>query len=105
MIVRNTNEIVTKSLAVMDKEEWGSDAFDVAAWAAYTAMNPGQREVLQQLLFKGPVWDGDICSKSDRGYLFEWKLAVRCCFKGEQGHTAATYRAYTIYHAVERNRK
>lgn len=96
------NEIVTRAMAVMDKEEFGSDAFDVAAWAAYTAMDGGQRECLRQLLFNGPVWDGDICSKAARGDLFDWGLAIRCCFKGEQGHTAASYRAFTIYNAVEK---
>lgn len=97
-----SNDIVTKAIAVMDKEEYGSPAFDVAAWAAYSAMDGAQREVLQQLLFRGPVWDGDVCSKSARGDLFNWDLAVRCCFKGEQGYTAASYRAFTIYNAVEK---
>jgi hypothetical protein len=96
------NEIVTKAIAVMDTAEYGSDAFDVAAWAAYTAMDGGQREVLRQLLFKGPTWDGDICSKAARGDLFDWGLALRCCFRGGQGYTAASYRAFTIYHAVEK---
>ena len=95
------NEIVAKAIAVMDKEEYGSDAFDVAAWAIYGAMDSGQREVLRQLLFNGPVWDGDICSKAARGDLFDWGLAVRCCFKGEQGYTAASYRAYTVYKAAQ----
>ena len=96
------SEIVKKAMIVMDTAELGSEAFDVAAWAAYTAMDGGQREVLHQLLFKGPVWDGDVCSKASRTDLFEWGLAVRCCFKGEQGYTAASYRAYTVYNAVEK---
>lgn len=92
-------EIVDRAIKAMDQAEFGSNAFDVAAWAAYQAMDSGQREVLRQLLFHGPVWDGDVCSKAARGDLFDWGLAVRCCFKGEQGYTAASYRAFTIYQA------
>lgn len=34
-------------------------------------------EVLWQLFLNGPTWDGDICSKSGRGELFEAQLASR----------------------------
>ena len=53
------------------------------------------REQLDQLV-NGPVYDGDIISKSDRGDLFELGLAIRVCKGGEQGHTGATYFAYSV---------
>ena len=30
--------------------------------------------------------------------LLEHGLAVRCCFLGEQGYTAATYLAFSVFH-------
>lgn len=52
-------------------------------------------EVLRQLV-NGPVWDGDVISKSYRDDLIDWKLAVRICAKGEQGYTAATYLGFSV---------
>lgn len=100
-----SNEAVAFHLSEMDKFEnngqWGSEEYNSHAVGAYNEMTGAQKEVLRQLLFKGPIWDGDIASKSARGDLFEWDLAVRVCFKGEQGYTAAKYRVYTIWKCVE----
>jgi len=52
-------------------------------------------EQLRQLI-NGPVWDGNVVSKADRGELFELGLAIRVCHKGEQGYTGATYFAYSV---------
>lgn len=52
-------------------------------------------EQLEQLV-NGPVWDGDVISKADRGVLFDMGLAIRVCHKGEQGYTGANYTAFTI---------
>lgn len=52
-------------------------------------------EQLEQLI-NGPVWDGDVISKSDRGRLFDLGLAVCVCCKGEQGYTGATYLAFSV---------
>lgn len=90
-------EIQNLCAEILDKDDFGSPAFDVACWALWQAMDGGQREVFKQILFKGPVYDGDIASKAARGTLFQLGLAVRCCFKGEPGFTAASYRAYTVY--------
>lgn len=92
-------KVIANALQVLDESDFGSPSFDVAAWAVEKALSSSQREVLKQLLFHGPVWDGDICSKDARNDLIGWGLAVRCCFKGEQGFTAATYIAYTVFKA------
>lgn len=65
----------------------------------WDALSPQHREQLNQLLHHGPVWDGSVISKSHRSDLIEWGLATRCCFMGEQGYTAATYLAYTVFKA------
>lgn len=64
---------------------------------AWDALSSAQREVLRQLLFQGPVWDGNVPSKSARDDLIVHGLATRCCFLGEQGYTAATYLAYSVW--------
>ena len=56
-------------------------------------------EQLSPLVKFGPIWDGDVISKSKRDDLLRWRLAVRCCFKGEQGYTAGSYYGYTVSNA------
>lgn len=84
-------------------DRFGSDAYNVALWALWHALSPGQKEVLNQLLDHGPVYDGDIASKSARDDLFDYGLAVRCAFKGQQGHTAGTYLAVSVRNAGREN--
>lgn len=56
-------------------------------------------ESLRQLV-SGPVDDGDVISKSQRDELIDYGLGTRCCVKGEQGYTAATYFALTVLKAI-----
>lgn len=79
----------------MDTDE-GYFAYASIAW---DALSSAQREVMNQLLHQGPVADGNIISKSARGDLIEAGLAVRCCYLGEQGFTAASYKAFTVFKA------
>lgn len=62
----------------------------------------GHYEQLLQLVKNGPIYDGDVISKSRRNDLIRWKLAVRCCFKGEQGYTAASYYGWTVINTEKR---
>jgi len=52
-------------------------------------------ESLNQLI-NGPIWDGDLISKSNKEELIYLGLALRVCHKGNQGYTGATYFAYTV---------
>jgi hypothetical protein len=63
------------------------------------------REQLKQLHETGPVWDGDIVSKSRRDTLLALKLAVRCCVKGEDGFTSTTPFGGDVAREVDRIRK
>lgn len=63
-------------------------------------LEPVEQEVLRQLLFQGPVWEGNIISKRARDNLISYELACRCCFMGEQGYTAATYPALAVWRRV-----
>lgn len=68
--------------------------FDYAAVVA-RRLPKALHEQLKQLI-NGPVWDGDVISKSLRDQLIDLGLAVRVCCKGEQGHTGATYFAHAV---------
>jgi hypothetical protein len=99
-----SSQAVTEALAVMNAQEAGhavndENEYQSAAARAWRALGSGQQEVLKQLLFQGPVWDGNIISKRACNYLIEWKLATHCCFMGKQGYTTATIRAFTIFRA------
>lgn len=84
---------LTDALKRMNDDD-GYFTYGAVAW---DALDPSQREVLKQLLFQGPVWDGNIISKGHRDDLIEHGLATRCCFLGEQGYTAATYLAFSVF--------
>lgn len=85
---------VLSAIKAMRENDSKYFAYGAIAWDGLT---PSEREQLRQLLFHGPVYDGYIISKTDRNQLIEYGLAVRCCFMGEQGYTAATYLAYSVH--------
>lgn len=72
-----------------------SDGYFQAAHLVACALDPRLHEQLTQLI-NGPIWDGHVVSKSQRDELIELGLATRVCCKGEQGHTGATYFAYSV---------
>lgn len=57
-------------------------------------LSSGELEVMRQLFFHGPTWDGDICSKNARGGLFRRAMAQRY-----EGWTYLT--GYGIEYAAE----
>jgi hypothetical protein len=89
----HTGNQIRDALAKMETDE-GYFTYGAIVW---DALDSGQREVLRQLLFQGPVWDGNVPSKRARDDLLDYGLATRCCFMGEQGYTAATYTAYSVF--------
>jgi hypothetical protein len=89
----NQSATVRHALAKMQTDE-GYFTYGLIVW---DALDSGQREVLKQLLFQGPVWDGNVPSKRARDDLIDYGLATRCCFLGEQGYTAATYIAHAVF--------
>lgn len=53
--------------------------------------NRGLHEQLYQLKKHGPIWDGDVISKSDRTDLLDVGACAKVCVKGEDGFNACTY--------------
>lgn len=54
-------------------------------------------DTLVAIVENGPLWDGDVPSKRERDDLIEAGYAVRVLNKGEDGHTAATYKGAQAY--------
>jgi len=90
-------EIVEQAVRLLAQSQQCSDGYDVAVFALHCALSGVHREVLGQLVERGPVWDGDIISKSARNDLMDWGLATRVCVKGEQGFTGANYRGWAVH--------
>lgn len=89
----NRHDQIVKALAAMEDD----DKYFSYGAIVWDALSDVERDQLKQLLFQGPVWDGCVLSKSARTQLIDYGLAVRCCFMGEQGYTAATYLAYSVH--------
>lgn len=92
-------EAAQRALTVIGSEEQGSDAYEAACKALHEAMGNTLREQLAQLVQQGPVWDGNVVSKSGRDAVMRMGLASRVCVKGEQGYTAANYVGWDVHKA------
>lgn len=66
-------------------------ALDLIHMIDFAKNNKRLHEALYQLHAKGPVWDGDIISKSERDSLLDIGACAKVCVKGEQGFNACTY--------------
>lgn len=92
-------EKVLKGMEQMETD--GNFEYAPMVWEG---LSSSQQEQLNQLLHQGPVWDGNVISKCARNDLIEYGLAVRCCFMGEDGYTAASYPALTVFKAGQAER-
>ena len=97
----NDTDFVKKLIAYADGSDEGY--FEAAHLIACLLPKKLHEQLFQ--LVNGPVYDGDVISKSDRNYLMNLGLAVRVCKSGEQGYTGATYTAYSVNKAVEQINK
>lgn len=88
-------EIVELAAETLKKNNQGSTAYELAAFALHMAMPNLHLEALLQLV-NGPIYDGDLVSKSARDKLLEWGLATKVCVKGEQGFNGANYRGWDV---------
>ena len=66
-------------------------------------MTGAEKDTLIALVEQGPLWDGDVPSKTGRDSLLARGLAVRVVVKGEDGWQAATYAGRDAYKALGRN--
>lgn len=63
-------------------------------------LSSAERETLDALVVVGPLWDGDVPSKSGRDDLIDRGYAVRVVVKLEDGYTAATYAGRDAWTAM-----
>lgn len=64
------------------------------------ALTGAEKDTLIALVERGPLWDGDVPSKTGRDALIAQGLAVRVVVKGEDGWQAATYAGRDAYKAL-----
>ncbi len=60
-------------------------------------MDGGEKETLIALVERGPLWDGDVPSKSGRDSLVRRGLAAKVIVNGDDGWQAATYAGRDAY--------
>lgn len=63
------------------------------------ALTGAEVDTLVALVERGPVWDGEVPSKTARDSLVARGFAARIVFLMEDGHTAATYAGRDAYKA------
>lgn len=67
--------------------------------AAWQALPGSARDTLRALLYEGPLWDGDVPSKSGRDLLVAAEMAAKVLVSGKQGYQACTCHGYNVYRA------
>lgn len=75
--------------------------YDVFVKVLWETLNSSEREQLSQLVYYGPVYDGDILCKKSRTNLVNLGLATRLVMYNEDGYNAATYRGRSIMRYAE----
>ncbi|NAR91489.1 hypothetical protein [Acinetobacter haemolyticus] len=71
-------------------------------------MSGGERETIMAAFKHGPLYDGDVPSKSSRDVLVKDGFIAKVVVKGEDGFNACTYKgrwAYRILSAMNENSK
>jgi hypothetical protein len=63
--------------------------------------NKRLHEQLWQLHATGPLWDGDVISKTDRNELLQIGACGKVCVKGEDGFNACTYFGRSLLHVFD----
>jgi hypothetical protein len=61
---------------------------------------PGQIETLKAIHDQGPLFDGDVPSKTARDFLLSTGLVTKIVVKGEQGFNACTYKGSKVLKLV-----
>ena len=93
-------DIVNTAIQVLARNDQCSAEYNTACYALKKAISSTHREALLQLYKNGPVWDGDVISKSHRDDLMRWGLAERAIVKGEYGFTVCNYRGGAVHKAA-----
>jgi len=65
------------------------------------AMNGAERDCILGGYKHGPLFDGDVPSKSGRDRLVEKGYMARVVVKGEEGYNACTYKGARAYRLLE----
>jgi hypothetical protein len=68
--------------------------------ARVQSMNSAERDVIRAAFLKGPLYDGDVPSKSGRDSLLDGFIA-KVVVKGQEGFNALTYKGESAYRLLE----
>ena len=89
-----------RAINVSINSEELTDEDHLACYIIQHLFTPMLRDQLKQLVRFGPVWDGDVLSKSSRDNLIDLNLASRAMYKEEYGFTVANYHGGRILEIV-----
>lgn len=94
---RQTTIPLHSRIDLLDKDERA----DLIHAIDFARNNRRLHEQLYQLHSRGPVYDGDVISKSHRSELLEVGACAKVCVKGEDGFNACTYFGRHLLHIYD----
>ena len=82
-----------------DDTEELTEAIDAILLAKETKQHA--LDTLSAIIKRGPLFDGDLPSKSERNWLLDKELISKVVVKGEQGYQAANYLGWDVAKIVD----
>jgi hypothetical protein len=95
----NQKEMIAACAKIISTTNQCEPEYDVAVFALSQALSGQQKDALTQLVEKGPLYDGDLISKSARTDLLEMGLISKAIVKGEEGYQVANYHGFAVHRA------
>lgn len=65
------------------------------------SLRPSEKDVIRAAFERGPLYDGDVPSKSARDILIREGFIVKVVVRGEEGYNACTYLGARIYRLLK----
>ncbi len=101
--IKNLLSAIHSDLSLDSAEEIKSN---IELIARVQEMSGGERDTIRAAFSHGPLYDGDVPSKSARDTLIKDDFIAKIVVKGEDGFNACTYKgrmAYRILQAMDDN--
>ena len=93
------NALFTPPELFDDEPEVITEAIDTILLAKQTVKHAA--DTLDAIIKRGPLFDGDLPSKSQRDWLLEKGLVSKAVVKGEQGFQVANYLGWDVARVID----
>lgn len=99
--MRDRKEMLKRAHMMLQTADDCGAEFDMLCFAVWCLLPSDARDTLRALVKHGPLWDGDVPSKTGRDTLLDMGFASKAIVKGEDGYQVANYLGGAVYRTAE----